>query len=445
MPGHKIVMFPWFAFGHMTPFLHLANELAEKGNKIVVLLPKKAVKQLEHFNQHPDSITLHPLTIPAVDGLPPRAETASDIPIHLTSYLCIAMDRTRDQLEKVISETKSALVIYDLAYQVPEVAKANGIKSMQYAVVSASSRAEDRAITEEELALPPQGYPSSKIVLRAHEARSLMFISQPFGEDVTFFERSLISMKECDAIAIRTCSELEEQLCNYIGSQYNKPVFLTGPVLPEPPSVALEEKWANWLSGFEPGSVIYCAFGSQFILDKKQFQELCLGFESTGLPFLAALKPPTGSSTIEEALPEGFEERVKGRGMVWGGWVQQMHILNHPSIGCFVSHCGFGSMWESLLSNCQLVLVPHLGDQILNARLLADELKVAVEVEREADGWFSKENLCNAIKSVMDRQSEFASTLKANHAKWKETLSCPGFMANYMDNFIQNVEDLLKK
>ena len=110
-------------------------------------------------------------------------------------------------------------------------------------------------------------------------------------------------------------------MCDYIGSQYGKPVFLTRPVLPEPPKSPLKDRWNKWLSGFEKGSVIFCEFGSQIILEKKQFQELVQGLELTGLPFLVALKPPTGASTVEEALPEGFEERVKGRGVVYARWV----------------------------------------------------------------------------------------------------------------------------
>ncbi|KAL7236114.1 hypothetical protein ACSBR1_019396 [Camellia fascicularis] len=63
-------------------------------------------------------------------------------------------------------------------------------------------------------------------------------------------------------------------------------------------------------------------------------------------------------------------------------------------------------MWESLLSNAQIVLVPHLCDQILNARLMAEELKVAVEVARDENGWFSKESLCKTICSVMNKDNE---------------------------------------
>ncbi|CAN6806933.1 unnamed protein product [Brassica oleracea] len=80
-------MYPRFAFGHMTPYLHLANKLAEKGNRITFLLPKKAQKLLEHLSLFPQHIVFHPLTIPHVDGLPPGAQTASDITVSLGKFL----------------------------------------------------------------------------------------------------------------------------------------------------------------------------------------------------------------------------------------------------------------------------------------------------------------------------------------------------------------------
>ncbi|KAL1223313.1 UDP-glycosyltransferase 79B11 [Cardamine amara subsp. amara] len=195
---------------------------------------------------------------------------------------------------------------------------------------------------------------------------------------------------------------------------------MTGPMLPEiEKSKPLKDKWSQWLNGFGQGSIVFCALGSQITLEKDQFQEFCLGIELTGLPFLIAVKPPKGEKTIQEALPEGFEGRVKGRGVVWGEWVQQPLILAHPSVGCFVSHCGFGSMWESLLSDCQIVLLPYLNDQVLNTRLLTEELEVSVEVQREETGWFSKENLSGAIMSLMDKDIEIGNHVRRNHTKLK--------------------------
>ena len=68
---------------------------------------------------------------------------------------------------------------------------------------------------------------------------------------------------------------------------------------------------------------------------------------------------------MEEAFPEGFQERVGGRGVVHGGWVPQRTILRHPSVGCFVSHAEHGSMWESLTTNPQIVLLPECTNHIV--------------------------------------------------------------------------------
>lgn len=63
-------------------------------------------------------------------------------------------------------------------------------------------------------------------------------------------------------------------------------------------------------------------------------------------------------------------------------------------------------MLESLLSENQIVLVPRLVNQILVTKLLVKELKVAMEVEREEDGRFSKESLSEVVKFVRDKESE---------------------------------------
>ncbi|XP_044508342.1 UDP-glycosyltransferase 79B9-like [Mangifera indica] len=100
---------------------------------------------------------------------------------------------------------------------------------------------------------------------------------------------------------------------------------------------------------------------------------------------------------------------------------------------------------ESLMSDCQIVLVPQLGDQILNTRLMAEELKVGVEVEREENGWLSKENLRKAIKSVMEEESEVGNLVRQNHAKWKDSLMNPGFMNAYFDKFAKAIQELVDK
>ncbi|KFK35925.1 hypothetical protein AALP_AA4G054400 [Arabis alpina] len=433
-------MYPIFGFGHMIPYLHLANKLAEKGHKVTFLVPTKAQKQLQPLNRFPSSILFETLTLPHVDGLPDGAETTSDLPDSSKELLSNAMDLLRDQIEAKVRALKPDLIFFDFVDSIPEMAKKLGVKCVSYQIVSAACIAMFLA-PGAELGFPPPGYPSSKVALRGHDAN---LYSHFTSTRQILFDRVTKALMNCDIVAIRTCAEIEGKLCDFIERQCQRKVLLTGPMLPElqdRSSKQLEDRWNHWLNGFEPGSVVFCAFGTHCFLEKDQFQELCLGMELTGLPFLLAVMPPRGSSTIQEALPEGFEERVKGRGVVSREWVEQPLILSHPSVGCFVNHCGFGSMWESLLSDCRIVFVPLLADQVLTTRLLTEELEVSVKIQREDSGWFSKESLRDAVKSVMDKDSEIGKLVKRNHKKLKETLVSPGLLCGYADKFVEALEN----
>ncbi|ESQ30419.1 hypothetical protein EUTSA_v10012012mg [Eutrema salsugineum] len=433
-------MYPSFGFGHMIPYLHLANKLVEKGHRVTVLLPKKAQKQLESLNMFPNSIVYDPVTLPCVDGLPVGAETTSDLSNSPKHVLYDAMDLLRDEIEEKVRASKPDLIFFDFACWIPEVAKKFGAKSVSYQIVSAAFVAMFLA-PGAELGFPPPGYPSSKVLLRGHDANlySLFVNTRQW-----LFDRVTTGLKNCDIISIRTCAEIEGKLCGFIETQCQKKVLLTGPMFPKPQEKSvktLEDRWNHWLNGFEPGSVVYCSLGTHCFIEKHQFQELCLGMELTGLPFLIRAMPPIGASTTQEALPDGYEERVKGRGIVWGGWVEQPLILSHPSVGCFVNQCGFGSMWESLVNDCQIVFIPLLAEQALTTRLMTEELQVSVKVQRENSGWFSKESLRDAVISVMDKDSEIGNLVKRNHKMFKETLVSPGLLNGYADKFVEALEN----
>ncbi|KAG5226573.1 anthocyanidin O-glucoside 2''-O-glucosyltransferase [Salix suchowensis] len=393
-PAYHIAMYPWYAFGHLIPFLHLANKLAKAGHKISFLLPPKLY-----------SITLIPITVPHVDGLPPAAETTSDVPFTSFTHIMTAMDRTGSDIEVLLRTLKPS------------------IKSIYYCVVSSvtigyimspARRLSGNKLTKASLMQPPLGFPDLPIKLKAHEAEVYIArrIMRPYAD--------------------------------YVGNQFDKPVLFSGPVIPEPYTSALEEKWYKWLGEFKASSVIYCAFGSECTLEKDQFEELLLGLELTGMPFMAALKPPAGYESIEPALPQGFQERICGRGIVHGGWVQQQLILEHPSVGCFITHCGSSSLSEALINKCQMVLLPHVGDHVFQARMMSLYLKVGVEVEKgEEDGLFTKETVYKAVRTLMEEESVFSREVKTNRAKLREFLSSKTLESSYIESFNEQLQALL--
>ncbi|KAF8025838.1 hypothetical protein BT93_F2618 [Corymbia citriodora subsp. variegata] len=436
----RVVMFPWLGVSHATPFLHLSNKLAQNGHRVTFLLPRKAQLKLEPLNQHQDLIHFSSITVPEVDDLPSGAETASDVRLLLQRSRFTAFDRTQDQILPLLNDLKPDVIFYDFAHWIPAITRPLNIKAIYYVITGVAglglrftpARRISKGVTIEELMHPPPGYPSSRVV--PEEAFQALFLAEELGSGISFYDRITTSLRECDAIATRTYHELDGKYCDYIGEQYGKRVLYTGPVLPQEKGEHLEEEWASWLNKFGPSSVVFCALGSEVKLTREKLQEMLLGFELSGHPFLVALATPQGCDRIEEAFPRGFGERTRERGLVSGDWVPQSLILKHPSVGCFVTHCGYGSMWESLLSDCRILTFPQLADQFMNSRMMADELGVAVEVKKEGERerFLSKESLSEAIKLVMDKDGEVASRLKSNHAKLKDVVAGEGLQESHL-------------
>uniref|UniRef100_A0A7N0UHG0 Uncharacterized protein n=1 Tax=Kalanchoe fedtschenkoi TaxID=63787 RepID=A0A7N0UHG0_KALFE len=257
-------------------------------------------------------------------------------------------------------------------------------------------------------------------------------------------DRITNGLMNSEAILFKTCREMDGRYLDYIEKVSKKVVMAAGPTLPVPPSTPLKEDLAVWLGKFKPKSVVYCAFGSEWVLCLDQFQELLLGIELTGLPFLIALKPPMEAESLEAAMPEGFKQRTEERGVVTGEWVQQQQILAHESVGCFVTHCGSGSITEGLISECQLVLAPQAGDQPINARVMSQDLRVGVEIEKgDEDGLFDRHGVCRAIERVMNTENGIGKEVMINHDKWRRVLLSPGLEKTYVDKFVMKLKQLI--
>jgi hypothetical protein len=140
-----------------------------------------------------------------------------------------------------------------------------------------------------------------------------------------------------------------------------------------------EEICLTWLDMQQPASVIYVSFGSIAVKSEKQLEQLALGLEGSGQPFLWVLRMDIaeGQAAI---LPEGFEERTKERAL-FVRWAPQVKVLAHASVGLFLTHSGWNSMLESMSMGVPVVGFPYFGDQFLNCRFAKEVWKIGLDFE----------------------------------------------------------------
>ncbi|GLJ19519.1 hypothetical protein SUGI_0352410 [Cryptomeria japonica] len=231
-------------------------------------------------------------------------------------------------------------------------------------------------LTAEDLVERPTDYPSRSVTLRLYEAVGALFVhSAPEPGAISYPERCLRGIDACDIVSVKTCAELEGKYVKYFGKVTGKPVVPLGPLLsPHVSGRNADSDVLTWLDKQSPSSVVYVSFGSQCFLSREEIAEVALGLEASWQPFLWALD---GDSFW---VPEGFVERVGERGVVVRGWVPQREILAHPSIGGFMTHCGWNSVMEGMSNGSSFIASPMQFDQCHNTRLVVQELKAGVEV-----------------------------------------------------------------
>ncbi|KAL8475806.1 hypothetical protein ACS0TY_028459 [Phlomoides rotata] len=158
----------------------------------------------------------------------------------------------------------------------------------------------------------------------------------------------------------------------------------------------------QWLHQQPPNSTIYVEFGSSTFLDETQFQELALGLELTNKPFLWVVRQDLTQNP--RAYPEGFEERIRNRGEIVE-WAPQQEILSHPSVACFLSHCGWNSTLESVSNGVPLLCWPYYADQFLNEAYISDFWKVGLGLEKDEGGIVTGEEIRKKVEILVSDET----------------------------------------
>lgn len=81
----------------------------------------------------------------------------------------------------------------------------------------------------------------------------------------------------------------------------------------------------------------------------------------------------------EDWLPEGYEKRIEGRGLIIRRWTPQLLILEQET-GGFVIHCGWNSTLEAIIAGVPMVTWPVSAEQFYNEKLVTGTLNIGVRV-----------------------------------------------------------------
>ncbi|KAH7387545.1 hypothetical protein KP509_16G028800 [Ceratopteris richardii] len=146
-----------------------------------------------------------------------------------------------------------------------------------------------------------------------------------------------------------------------------------------------------------------------------QFQALAMGLEVSGQPFLWVVRPDSINMPLQEALPPGFIDRTKDRGLIIS-WGPQLLILSHPSIGGFFTHGGWNSMIENIsIGSVPMICFPHAAEQRLNRVLMSDMWKIGLRLKHRDDGFVQKEEVARVTGDLFHGKEATVLTNSLKH------------------------------
>ncbi|MCD7467597.1 hypothetical protein HAX54_005124 [Datura stramonium] len=458
-----IAVFPWLAFGHMIPYLELSKLIAQKGHKVSFISTPRNIDRLPKLppNLVP-FLNFVKIPLPHVEKLPENAEATIDVPYEQVKYLKIAQDGLEQPMAKFLEDSAPDFILFDFAsYWLPSIASKFNIPTAYFSIFNAAALGftgpvpglnNDYEIrkTPEEYTIAPKWVPFKTTVAFKLFEISRIFEASMKGdeENVSDIFRIYKVLELSDFLLVRSCSEFEPEWLKVVADIHRKPVFPVGQL----PTTSYEDDttkidaWReikSWLDKQEQGKVIYVAFGSEAKPSQNELTEISLGLELSGLPFFWVLRTKRGESDDELIqLPEGFEDRTKGRGIVCTSWAPQLKILSHDSVGGFLTHSGWSSVVEAIQFEKPLVLLTFLADQGINARLL-EEKKMAYSVPRDdRDGSFTRDSVAESLSLVLVKEKGEIYREKIKEVK---NLFCDEKRQNnYVENLISYLQNYKK-
>lgn len=382
----RVLLIPFFATSHIGPFTDLAVCLATASPDVVVeatlAVTPANVPLVESLllQRVAANVKVATYPFPAVDGLPEGVENLGKAaPSDAWRIDAAAFDEAqmRPAQEALIRAQAPDVVITDVHFLWNAgIAAELGVPCLTFHVVGTFSTLAIRhligAVDNGAGTVVVPRFPAPDIRIPRTELPEFLRSPRP-AMDNRFYS----TLADSFGLVVNTSSDLERQYSEmYLRNAYVKHAYFVGPLMlrssPRPPVAGdSSRRCIDWLDTKPSRSVVYLCFGSLAHVPDAQLDELALGLEASGKPFLWVIR-----AAEKWSPPEGWEDRVGVMGMVVTTWAPQTAILGHPAVGAFVTHCGWNSVLETVAAGVPVLTWPMVFEQFITEKLLTEVLGI---------------------------------------------------------------------
>ncbi|XP_031251671.1 linamarin synthase 2-like [Pistacia vera] len=226
------------------------------------------------------------------------------------------------------------------------------------------------------------------------------------------------------AIIFNTFDEFEQEVLEAITSKFPN-IYTIGPLpllcrhVPDSSFKSFtsslwkeDSECLKWLDKREPNSVVYVNYGSVTVMTDQHLKEFAWGLANSKHPFLWIVRPDVvmGDSAV---LPEEYFEEIKDRGLI-ASWCSQEQVLTHPSVGVFLTHCGWNSTLESVCVGVPVICWPFFADQQTNCRYACTTWGIGMEVNEDV----KRDDIEALVKEMM--QGDKGKQMRQKAQEWKQ-------------------------